>query len=170
MFSPQEEIRRYLEHCVAKYDLGTYIHLNHRVSKARWNEVRGIWHVEIIDNATNTVIHDWCNFLLHAGGILNHWTWPDIPSLHTFKGDLVHSANWPDGLDLQDKVVAVIGNGSTGIQIVPAIQPMVKQLIHFIRSPTWVTPYVPLSLKRPSLRCVCLRFHLEKSSPTTIIF
>lgn len=53
-------------------------------------------------------------------------------------------------MDLKGKVVAVIGNGSTGIQIVPAIQPYVKKLIHLIRSPTWVTPGA--ASRYPSLR------------------
>ncbi|KAJ4252527.1 hypothetical protein NW757_005969 [Fusarium falciforme] len=36
--------------------------------------------------------------------------------------------------------VAVIGNGSSGVQILPEIQPEVKSLIHFVREPTWVVP------------------------------
>lgn len=140
MFSPHDEIRQYLQHCVDKYDLGQYIRLGHKVTNATWNEGQGIWHVDILDTATNTTIHDWCHFLLNAGGILNNWKWPNISGLHTFKGALVHSANWPEDLDLKGLTVAVIGNGSTGIQIVPSLQPIVKHLVHLIRSPTWVTP------------------------------
>lgn len=51
------------------------------------------------------------------------WRWPDIPGLDTFKGDLVHSANWPKELQYAGKRVAVIGNGSSGVQIVTEIQP-----------------------------------------------
>ncbi len=46
-----------------------------------------------------------------------------MEGLHDFKGELVHSAGWPKDFDYKDKAVAVIGNGSSGIQIVPAIQP-----------------------------------------------
>lgn len=53
----------------------------------------------------------------------SNWKWPSIPGLQSFKGTLVHSANWPDGLDLNNKTVAVLGCGSSGVQIVPAIQP-----------------------------------------------
>ncbi|KAL4811851.1 hypothetical protein BDW67DRAFT_189249 [Aspergillus spinulosporus] len=60
--------------------------------------------------------------------------------LHDFQGELVHSANWPKKLDYARKSDAVIGNGSSGIQIVPAIQPAVSELVHFVRSPTWVVP------------------------------
>lgn len=140
MFSPSDEIREYLEHCVEKYDLGKYIKLSHRVIKAIWNEEHGIWLVKIENTVTGEILNDWCNFFLNGGGILNNWRWPSIPGLHEYKGRLVHSADWPKNFDYHDSTVAVIGNGSTGIQIVPALQPDVKHLIHLIRSPTWVTP------------------------------
>lgn len=34
--------------------------------------------------------------------------------------------------------MAVIGNGASGIQVVPNIQPLVTQLDHYARSPTWI--------------------------------
>lgn len=78
-------------------------------------------------------------------GVLNTWKWPSIEGLHSFKGDLCHTARWPENLSLKDKRVAVIGAGSSGIQVVSAIQSEVKQLYHWIRSPIWITPpFVPL--------------------------
>jgi cation diffusion facilitator CzcD-associated flavoprotein CzcO len=53
----------------------------------------------------------------------SNWKWPQIPGLHDFKGDLVHSANWPENFEYSGRKVAVIGNGSSGVQIVPALQP-----------------------------------------------
>lgn len=43
-------------------------------------------------------------------------------------------------MDLTDQTVALIGNGSTGIQILPAILDQVKKIYVLIRSRTWVTP------------------------------
>lgn len=51
----------------------------------------------------------------------SNWTWPDIPGLHDFNGPLIHSANWPKDFNYDGLTVAVIGNGATGVQIVPAI-------------------------------------------------
>lgn len=53
----------------------------------------------------------------------SHWKWPDIEGLHDFKGSLLHTASWDDSVKLDGKVVAVIGSGASGIQIVPQIQP-----------------------------------------------
>jgi cation diffusion facilitator CzcD-associated flavoprotein CzcO len=41
---------------------------------------------------------------------------------------------------LKGKRVAVIGCGSSGIQLIAEIQKDVKKLYTWIRSPTWVTP------------------------------
>lgn len=150
MFSPSDEIREYLESCVKKHDLAKYINLSHKVIGATWNENDCIWNVEIEDTVNRLVFSDWCHFLVNAGGILNNWRWPDIPGLHDFQGKLVHSASWPESWDYDDLKIAVIGNGSTGIQIVPAMQPKVKELVHIIRSPTWVTPGA--ASRYPSLR------------------
>lgn len=116
------------------------MHFNHRVVGATWNEKSCTWNVDVEDIEKKLVFSDWCHFLVNAGGILNDWRWPKIPGLHDFQGKLVHSASWPDGWNYDGLTVGVIGNGSTGIQIVPTMQPKVKSLLHIIRSPTWVTP------------------------------
>lgn len=150
MFSPHDEIYAYLRHCVDKHGLSEYIKVNHRVVGAVWDDRKSLWNIRIENSTTGEILDDSCDFLLNAGGILNNWKWPDIPGLHSFGGQLIHSASWPDGADLEGKTVAVIGNGSTGIQIVPAIQPKVKKLVHLVRSPTWVTPGA--ASRYPSLR------------------
>lgn len=51
------------------------------------------------------------------------WKWPAIPNREQFKGQMLHSANWDDSIQLQGKRVGVIGSGSSAVQIVPNIQP-----------------------------------------------
>lgn len=46
-----------------------------------------------------------------------------MEGLRDFQGELIHTATWPKGFDYGNKTVAVIGNGSSGIQLLPAIQP-----------------------------------------------
>lgn len=54
--------------------------------------------------------------------IASNWKWPEITGLHGFKGKLLHSARWDTEWDYTSKRVAVIGSGSSGIQIVPEMQ------------------------------------------------
>ncbi|KAJ5417386.1 uncharacterized protein N7487_000936 [Penicillium crustosum] len=139
-YSGSSEIHQYFKDLVARENLQDSIKLQHQVESAVWNEDEGQWHVVVRDLATDTIINDAAHFLLDGSGILNHWKWPEIPGLHSFKGDLVHSANWPANWDYKGKRVAVIGNGSSGVQIVPAMQPDVSTLVHVFRSPIWVAP------------------------------
>ena len=87
-------------------------------------------------------IDDWCHVLVNGTGFLNDWKWPKIPGVHDFKGTLVHSANWDTSIDYSDKTVAVIGTGSSSIQIVPQVQKKAKHLTAFMRSVTWISPVV----------------------------
>lgn len=50
----------------------------------------------------------------------------------------MHSAHWDDLYDFTNKKIAVIGAGSSAVQIVPSLQPKVKAMKTFIRSPTWI--------------------------------
>jgi len=43
---------------------------------------------------TGEVIEDDADVLLSARGNLNDISWPKIPGLETFKGEVMHSAAW----------------------------------------------------------------------------
>ncbi|KAJ5414816.1 hypothetical protein N7509_000150 [Penicillium cosmopolitanum] len=139
-YATAPEIHKYLLDTSYKYDLRQYVRFQHRVLDAHWDEETGMWNLRIEDEISGEVLSDSCHFLFNGGGYLNHWKWPTIEGLHTFQGDLVHTANWTAGIDLRDKKVGVIGNGSSGMQVLAAIYPDVHSLVSFSRSPTWVTP------------------------------
>ncbi|OAA68498.1 flavin-binding monooxygenase [Niveomyces insectorum RCEF 264] len=139
-FSSGEEIGAYLCRICAEEGLNDAIKPQHQVTGARWHEAQGRWLLTVHDLQTERHFDDYADFLIDASGILNNWKWPDIEGLHDFKGDLIHSARWPAEFEYKNKNVAVIGNGASGIQIVPAIQPDVKKLVHIVRTPTWIVP------------------------------
>ena len=71
---------------------------------------------------------------------MNDWKWPNVPGREEFQGTMLHTANWDDNFDPTGKNVAVLGYGSTGVQVTPAIQPIVKHLDHYVRGKVWVPP------------------------------
>ncbi|KIX92238.1 uncharacterized protein Z520_11984 [Fonsecaea multimorphosa CBS 102226] len=111
---------------------------------ASWNEVNSKWVVKLRRLYTPerpTDPQEWeedCGLLLNGCGFLNAWKWPDIPRLHSFKGDLFHTATYNEGFDLRGKFVAVIGNGSSGVQAVAEVYKHASKLVTWVRSPTWI--------------------------------
>lgn len=134
------EILRYWRAVAAKYGIDQYLRLGREVREARWHDGVRQWLVEVHNKFSGRAELIAADVLIMAEGELNRWSWPDIEGLKDFKGSLVHSAAWPESFDHKGKRVAVIGAGSTGIQIVPAMQPDVAQLYHYIRGRNWVSP------------------------------
>ncbi|KAF9076089.1 FAD/NAD-P-binding domain-containing protein, partial [Rhodocollybia butyracea] len=138
-YSTAGEIQQYYKHIVDKFALKKYMRFAHEVIRAEWVEDTKKWKLTI-KASDGQQFEDECNIFINGGGVLNDWKWPDIEGLHDFQGILCHTARWPKEFDHKGKRVAVIGSGSSGIQILATIQPEVKQLYHWIRSPTWITP------------------------------
>ena len=136
-YSSSSEIWQYFEDVANKYDIKKHIKFNTKVESAIWNEESGIYNLKL--TTADGEQDDWCDLLISASGLLHSWKYPDIPGLKLFKGKLMHSAQWDDEYDLTGKSVAVIGGGSSAVQIIPSIQPQVGKLIAFLRSPTWIT-------------------------------
>ena len=146
-----------------KYKLIPYIRLQHEMTSARWDEGNAKWNVTIRSGSEGREFTDTADILFLGVGGLSRWRWPDIDGLNSFGGTLVHSAQWNVSDETMDqswkeKNVAVIGNvcqriavilfllcslyikGSSGIQIVTALQPRAKTLTSFIRAKSWVLP------------------------------
>ena len=103
--------------------INKYVKLKHKIEHAQWDATKGVWRFKVRDIASDTVIDDEAEFFINAGGVLNNFKWPsDVDGLHDFKGKLMHSAAYEEGYPLEGKRVAVIGAGSSGVQIVANIQ------------------------------------------------
>ncbi|KAH7323069.1 monooxygenase [Stachybotrys elegans] len=140
VYAGSAELQGYFEGFADKYGLGEYIKLSHVVENTKWKEESGQWEVITRDLTTGEVVHDWCHVLVHASGYLNKPSWPQLPGLEDYQGTKLHSADYDTSVSLQDRDVLLVGAGSSAVQILPAIQPIVKSVTIFIRSPTWVLP------------------------------
>ena len=89
-----------------------------------------------------------CRYLISAVGQLHTAYMPEIPGLNEYRGKVVHTANWDEGERLEGRRVAVIGNGATGVQIVPLVASRAKHLTLFQRSPSWIIPRNSQALSR----------------------
>ncbi|KAI1463441.1 FAD/NAD(P)-binding domain-containing protein [Daldinia caldariorum] len=140
VYAGSDEIREYFEEFADKYDLNKHIKLSHAVEETTWIEDIGQWKVDVRNLQTGEVIHDYCHILVHACGYLNKPSWPKLPGIDDYRGIKVHSADYDRSISLEGKNVLLIGAGSSAVQILPTIQPIVKNVTIFIRSPTWLLP------------------------------
>lgn len=131
LFSPGAEIREYAEDVVRRRGLAAHIRLGTEVVEATWSGAR--WRLTCADGTTDSA-----EVLVCATGVLHRPKVPDIPGLDTFAGEVHHSSRWPDALDVAGRRVAVIGTGSTGVQITGALAGVASHLTVFQRSRHWV--------------------------------
>lgn len=143
IFAAGDEIQRYLRDVVEQNGLDDRLRLNAEVVSAVFNGTT--WQVTTADGADLEA-----DFVIAATGVLHHPFSPDIPGLDLFDGDAVHTARWDDSIETSGRRIAVIGNGSTGVQIVSALQPEAAHITHFVRTPQWVI-WAPIGLPQPTL-------------------
>jgi cation diffusion facilitator CzcD-associated flavoprotein CzcO len=135
-FAEQPEIERYLNHVVDRFDLRRHIRFGAKVTSAVYEESSGTWAVGTADGTQFEA-----SFLVAATGVLSVPYFPDVPGRQDFRGESHHTGRWPaTPVDFAGKRVAVIGTGSSGVQIIPAIAGEVASLTVFQRSANWCTP------------------------------
>ncbi|KAK1561571.1 uncharacterized protein LY79DRAFT_531164 [Colletotrichum navitas] len=133
------EILAHIKATVRKWDLDRNLHLNSRVVAAKWLEAQGQWRVIVSHDGVDR--DEYCDVLISGQGVLRHENWPDIQGLRdgVFKGKVVHSARWDHNFDYTNKKIALIGNGSSGIQLLPQLAKLGGATVtNFIRGPTWI--------------------------------
>lgn len=113
-----------------------------QVERCEWIEESARWRMTITNLETGAIkIHE-CQFLFCATGQLVKPREIDVPGSDTFKGPIFHTAQWRTDVDLQDKKVAIFGNGCTAAQVVPSIVGQTKSLTQFVRAKHWIFPPV----------------------------
>lgn len=129
------DILKYLNHVVARHDLRRSFRFDTELMSANWDETSGRWLIETSAGVTYKA-----RYLITALGLLSKQNFPDIEGLNSYEGEMYHTARWPENATLQGKRVAVIGNGSTGVQVITDIAKDVKHLISFQRNPQYTVP------------------------------
>jgi len=123
---------------VDTYGLRDQFKLAHEVVSAQWDDSAREWVVKV-KGPDGVEVEDRADFLINGSGILNKWKWPDIDGIESFKGKLMHTAAWDQSYDFKGKKVACIGVGSSAVQTVPQLVPIVEHMTCFIRSGAWIT-------------------------------
>ncbi|KAH8552901.1 putative flavin-binding monooxygenase-like protein [Umbelopsis sp. PMI_123] len=147
-FSSQPEIFAYLQSVGRKYDIYSQTRFKTRAVNATWLDDAQQWKVEVREikswDAQGNFEEGPSEYLYFdiVFGAIGPFGVPHFPELYeSFKGKIVHTAKWNMSLEeFTGKRVAVVGSGSSGIQVIPKIAPYAKTLISYQRTPAWVMP------------------------------
>ncbi|HEX4015238.1 MAG TPA: NAD(P)/FAD-dependent oxidoreductase [Frankiaceae bacterium] len=135
-FAEQPEIERYLNHVVDRFDLRRHMHFGAKVSSAVYDEASHAWQVTTESGTQFTA-----RYVISATGVLSVPFFPDVAGRADFSGEQHHTGLWPAAaVDFAGKRVAIIGTGSSGVQLVPVVAEQAASLTVFQRTPNWCTP------------------------------
>lgn len=137
-FGRGEAVRGYLNHVSRKYGARANTRFGHDLKTARFDEAGNRWMLTFTTaegehTAAATIV-------ISASGTFANAIVPDFPGKANFRGQIVHPSQWPEGLDLTGKRVAVIGNGSTGVQMLRAVARDAAAVHVFQRTAQWISP------------------------------
>jgi cation diffusion facilitator CzcD-associated flavoprotein CzcO len=130
---PGQEIQDYFERTVIKYGIDKLLHFNQTATRAEF--IEGRWQLDFQDGHS-----DVADILIAATGVLHRPKYPDFKGMDDFAGAAFHSARWDHSVPLDGKRIGVIGNGSTGVQIISALAGRAAHLEHYVRTPQWIMP------------------------------
>ncbi|ORX00991.1 monooxygenase [Mycobacterium triplex] len=131
LFSPGGEIQAYFRGIADQYGLRDRIRFGTEIAHARFDGGRWVLRTAAGEESS-------FDFLISATGVLHHPRLPSIAGLDEFGGPVFHSARWDHGVVLRGRRIAVIGNGSTGVQLVCGLAGVAGKVLTFQRTPQWV--------------------------------
>lgn len=135
--SGQGEIQRYLRFAAERCDVVKLITFNTKIVSVAYDERSSLWSVRT--SGGETVI---CRYVILAIGALSEPKTPDIDGVESFAGEAYFTSSWPrdKAVDLRDKRVGVIGTGSSGVQVIPEVAKVAREVTVFQRTANYVTP------------------------------
>ncbi|KAK2741708.1 hypothetical protein FQN55_008207 [Onygenales sp. PD_40] len=138
-FAQGAEIRDYWQSVAKKYDVYKYIRFQQKIETAEWIPEEGKWKITIQDlNEPAKTYEEKVDVLITAVGHFNAWKLPSYEGIESFRGQLFHTSNWDPKFDASGKRVALIGNGASGLQVLPFLQQTAAHVDHYARNKTWI--------------------------------
>ena len=135
-YATQPEILRYINYVAQRFDLRKDIQFNTRMTQASYDESTAMWTIETEGGGQIQ-----SRFLMMCVGQLSTTKSPNYPGLSSFKGEVIHSGMWPQReVSFANKRVAIIGTGSSGMQMTPVIAKEAAHLTVFQRTANFSIP------------------------------
>ncbi|KAJ5640052.1 uncharacterized protein N7484_007914 [Penicillium longicatenatum] len=142
-FPGSQELRDYFSFVADKWDLRKDTEFNTFISEAVFDEQSNLWH--IASSCGKKFVARY--FLLNTGFSAKRHI-PNWKGIERFRGTWVHPSYWPkEEPDLRGKKVAVIGTGSTGVQLAQELSKVAGHFVLFQRTPNLALPMGQINFK-----------------------
>jgi 4-hydroxyacetophenone monooxygenase len=138
-FAKQPEVRGYLEHVAKKHGLWDHIEFGSDLQLAQFEETTSRWKLTF-SKPDGAEFDRHVNAVITATGVFANPRVVNFPGQQDYEGRIVHPTQWTSDIDLKGATVAVVGNGSTGVQMVAPLAREAKRLYVFQRTAQWISP------------------------------
>lgn len=159
-YATQPEILRYINHVADRFDLRRDIQLETRVARTAYDEQACRWHIVAEDGR-----EWWAERLILAVGQLSMPKDTRYPGQERFQGQILSSARWPKTpVNFAGKRVAIIGTGSSGVQMTPVIAAEAAHLSVFQRTANYSIPAANAPMSDEEDRAVKATYHERREA------
>ena len=135
-YAAQPEIERYANHVADRFNLRERIQFETKVVSAIFDEASGRW--TVTTDRGDVISAQYC---IMATGLISAPVDPSFEGLDSFTGEQYMTSRWPQQEPtFSGKRVAVIGTGSSGIQVISEVAKEAGQLYVLQRTPSYVIP------------------------------
>ena len=135
-YAAQPEIERYANHVADRFNLREKIQFETKVVSAVFDEASGRW--TVTTDRGDVISAQYC---IMATGLISAPVDPVFEGLDSFAGEQYMTSRWPqEEPTFSGKRVAVIGTGSSGIQVISEVAKEAGQLYVLQRTPSYVIP------------------------------
>ncbi len=132
-YALRQDIWTYIQR--ESHRIGQHIRFQATVTKAQFDSATQCW--QILLNSGEFLFS---RFLINASGPLSQPNYSSIPNQESFTGQQWHTARWPEAGNWSNLRIALIGTGSSAIQVLPKLVPNAKSITLFQRTAPWVLP------------------------------
>lgn len=126
-----------MEDTVDKYNLRQHFHGSVECIGAKWHHPIAKWGVHLKDIQTGVEYSRFASILISAVGPISYPRDVKFQGMEGFEGSMFHTARWNHSVNYKGKRVAVVGNGCSAAEVVPALAQDAASVKQYARSGQW---------------------------------
>ncbi|RJQ75142.1 NAD(P)/FAD-dependent oxidoreductase [Pseudonocardiaceae bacterium YIM PH 21723] len=134
-YASWREILAYINKVADDLGVRDRVRFDTALVSASWQEHAGVWDLRTAGGGSLS-----CRFLIVASGSLSNPRVPDLPGRETFRGEVIHTAEWDERVSLEGRRVVVVGASASAAQVLPYAVDVAASVLAVIRTPPYVMP------------------------------